>query len=113
MSISLRVLDETRIDIDDARRRLGTEENPIHFTTFYRLTKRGLKVPGGERKTLEHLRVCGRLITSVEAIERFVAATNGIDPDASEADEATAARTRRRQAELARVDRDLDAAGIR
>jgi hypothetical protein len=111
MSASLRILDETRIDIDEALRRLGTEENPIHFTTFYRLTKRGLKAPDGARKTLEHLRVGGRLITSVEAIERFVAATNGIDLGGESA-AASPVRTKRRQRELDRVDAELAAAGI-
>jgi hypothetical protein len=112
MSASLQVLDETRIDVEEAQRRLGTDDNPIHFTTVYRLMSRGLKTPGGERVTLEHLRIGGRLITSVEAISRFVASINGINPDAPEAVESTPARTKRREAELAAVDRRLDAAGI-
>jgi hypothetical protein len=113
MSASLRILDETRIDIEEAQRRLGTDDTPIHFTTVYRLMSRGLKTPAGEPIALEHLRVGGRLITSVEAISRFVAATNGIDLDAPEAVEATPARqTKTRQRELARVDAELAAIGI-
>ena len=48
MSVSLRILDETRIDIEEAQRRLGTDDTPIHFTTVYRLMSRGLKTPGGD-----------------------------------------------------------------
>jgi hypothetical protein len=112
MSVSLRVLDETRVDIEEAKRRLGTDETPIHFTTVYRLMNRGLKSPTGQRITLEHLRLAGRLITSVEAISRFVAATNGIPLDAPEVLETPSVRTKERAAELARVDRELAAAGI-
>ena len=112
MSVSLRVLDETRIDIEEAQRRLGTDDNPVHFTTVYRLMSRGLKTPSGERAYLEHLRVGGKLITSVQAIERFVARTNGIDPDAPEPVQVAPALSKRRQAELDRVDRKLEAAGI-
>jgi hypothetical protein len=113
MSASLRILTETRIDIDQAQRLLATDERPIHFTTVYRLMKRGLQAPSGDRVILESVRVGLRRITSVEAIERFVARTNGIDLDAPGAVEASPARrSRRRQAELARVDRELEAAGI-
>jgi hypothetical protein len=109
MSTSLRILDESRIDIEEAQRRLGTDNNPVHFTTVYRLMSRGLKSPSGQRVTLDHLRVGGRLITSIEAIARFVASTNGID---LEAPEAPSTRSKRRQAELDRIDRELAAAGI-
>jgi hypothetical protein len=110
MSVCLSILDETRIDIEEAQRRLGTDDNPIHFTTVYRLMSRGLKTPSGERTYLEHLRIGGRLITSVEAIARFVARTNGIDD--SEAVSAPTACSKQRAVELAAVDRRLDAAGI-
>ncbi len=110
--VSLRILDESRIDIEEAQRRLGTDDTPINFTSGYPLMSRGLKTPSGERAYVEHLRVGGRLITSIEAIARFVAATNGIDLDAPEAVEASPARSKRRQAELDRVDRELAAAGI-
>ncbi len=109
MSASLRILDETRIDIEEAQRRLGTDDTPIHFTTVYRLMSRGLKTCAGERVCLEHLRVGGRLITSIEAIARFVAATNGLCVDAVEA---PPAHDKARQRELDRVDRELASAGI-
>jgi hypothetical protein len=104
MGNPLRILHETRLDIDEARPYLGTAETPASTSTVRRAMKRG---------GLEFLRVGGRLITSLEAIERYVARTNGIDLDAPQVAEATPARSKRRQAELARVDRALDAAGIR
>jgi hypothetical protein len=113
MSASLRILSETRVDIEQAQRLLGTDDRPIHFTTVYRLMKRGLQAPSGDRVVLESVRVGLRRITSVEAIERFVAATNGIDLDAPETVEASPARSKRRQKELAGVDRYLDSVGIR
>jgi hypothetical protein len=105
----LRILGETRIDIDEARRRLGTDGKPIHYATVYRMMNRGLETPGGGRAVLEHLRVGGKLITSVEAIARFVAATNGIDPDDTEDPSAPSVRRAR---ELSRVDRELEARGL-
>jgi hypothetical protein len=113
MSASLRILSETRVDIGQARRLLGTDDRPIHFTTVYRLMKRGLQAPSGERIVLESVRVGLRRITSVEAIERFVAATNDINPDGPAAVEASPARRlKARERELAGVDRYLDSVGI-
>jgi hypothetical protein len=109
MSTSLRILSETRVDIYRARCLLGTDDRPIHFTTVYRLMKRGLQAPSGDRVVLESVRVGLRRITSVEAIERFVAATNGIDPDAPDAVEVSPARrSKARERELAGLDRYLD-----
>jgi len=109
---SLRILSETRVDVEQAQRLLGTDDRPIHFTTVYRLMRCGLQAPNGKRNILESVRVGLRRITSVEAVERFVAAINGIDLDGSEVGAASPARTKRRERELARVDAALAAAGI-
>jgi hypothetical protein len=53
------------------------------------------------------------LITSVEAIERYVAKLNGLDGGTGDRDEPPLTRSKRRQAELARVDRELDEFGIK
>jgi hypothetical protein len=113
MSASLRILSETRVDIDQARRRLGTDDRPVHHTTVYRLMSRGLQAPSGERVVLESVRVGLRRITSIEAIERFIAVTNGLDLDGPGAVESSPARSKRRQKDLAGVDRYLDSVGIR
>jgi Protein of unknown function (DUF1580) len=112
VAVSLRILNETKVGIDETQRRLGADETPIHFTSVYRLMNRGVKAPDGQRVYLEHLRVGGKLITSLEAIERFVAATNGVDLDGAELIEALPASSKQRAKELAEIDRQLAAAGI-
>ena len=114
MAVSLRILDETKIDLEQARHRLGTADQPLHYVTVIRLIHRGLKMPDGSRVYLDHLRLGGKLVTSTEAIARFAAATNGIDPgDPSTLDPSdTPAPTKARLRELEHVDRELDASGI-
>jgi hypothetical protein len=109
MSVSIRILEETKIDVETTRKRLGTDGKPVHYATIYRLMNRGLETPDGGRAHLEHLRVGGKLVTSVEAISRFVAATNGIDLADAEGQPAPPAA---RAKELDRVDRELDRAGV-
>jgi hypothetical protein len=110
MSGALRILSETRIDVDDAGRRMGPEGRPVHYTSVYRAMRLGRLAPDGERVRLEHLRCGGRLMTSVEAVERYLARLNGIELDAAE--ENPARRTKRREAVLRAVDKELDAIGI-
>jgi hypothetical protein len=101
MSTSLRILDEDRLEGEEVCELLRWS-----MATFYRNCRRGM----------EHLhtgpRRGGKIITSRQAVERFLAKLNGIDLDAPEAVEATPARSRRREAELRRVDAALEAAGI-
>jgi len=112
MSTALRILNETRIDLEAARPLLGTAENPASMVTVRRATHIGARTPDGGRTYLEFLKTGLKVITSVEAVERYLAAINGIDLDGSEAVEAPAPRqTKRRQQELARVDRELDLGG--
>jgi hypothetical protein len=109
MSDALRILGETRIGIEEVQKLLGTPDSPVHFSTAYRAMKSGLRTPSGDRACLEHLRIGGRLISSLEAVERFVAAINGLEPqDAA----AGPARSKARQRELDRIEAELNAAGI-
>jgi hypothetical protein len=113
MCSALRILDEHKIDTDETCELLGTAENPVHSVTVLRAMNQGRKTPSGQRVYLEHLHIGGKIITSREACERYLAALNGIDLDAPEAGDATPARrTKRRQVELAAVDRQLDEVGI-
>ena len=66
---------ERLITLREAVRRLpsGTGDRRLHISTIYRWTARGV---GGVR--LETLRVGGRLVTSVEAIQRFAERCSGI-----------------------------------
>jgi predicted site-specific integrase-resolvase len=74
MSGPLRILREDRISLDDVCEMLG-----INRSTAYRWCRRGL----------EHLHTSdrrgGKIITSHQAVERFVAAMNGIELEAAEA----------------------------
>lgn len=102
MSTALRILDEDRLYGEDVCELLKWS-----MTTFYRACRRGL----------EHLhtgpRRGGKILTSRQAIERYLAKLNDIDLDGTAAvEEVPARRTKRRQAELASVDRQLDAIGI-
>jgi hypothetical protein len=110
MSISLRVLSEQRIGVERACQLLGTDdEHPVHATRVYAAMKHGAKTRSGQRVTLEYARVIGKLVTSVEAIERFIIALNAVEPVVLPA---TAKQLKRRQKELAAVDAELAAEGI-
>ena len=102
MSNPLRILDEDRMERDDVCSFMGWE--PV---TFYRHLRRGL----------EHLRTGpgrgAKVLTSRQALERYLARLNGIESDGTDAvEEVPARRTKRREAELASVDRELAALGI-
>jgi hypothetical protein len=111
MSHALQILNETRIDLNGARSLLGTPENPASMATVRRATHIGARTPDGVRVRLEYLKTGLKVITSVEAVERYLARLNGINPDGSGAVEATPMRKARRR-ELERVDRELDRTGI-
>jgi hypothetical protein len=100
MSDPLRILDEDVIDLEQVAAKLK-----ISMATAYRYCRRGL----------EHLKTAdtgGRILTSHQAVARYLAQINGIDPDAPDAVEASPARSKRRQKELAGVDRYLDSVGM-
>jgi hypothetical protein len=111
MASSIRILNETRIDIDGICERIGGNGKPAHPVTAFRLMTRGIKLADGSREYLESLKIAGRLFSSVEALERFVCKTNGIELDSVEAG-STSAPSKRRAKELADVDVQLAAAGI-
>jgi hypothetical protein len=112
MSNPLRILGETRIDLEGVRPLLGTPEKPASMATVRRAMNVGGRTPDGGRVRLEYLKTGLKIITSVEAVGRYLATLNGIDLDGPDAVEVTPARTGRRRRELARVDADLDRAGI-
>lgn len=110
MSNPLRILDEHRIDLEGICELLGTADKPASQATGRRAMNRGSATPDGWTY-LEHLHVGGKVISSREAVERYLAAINGISLEAPEAGSTAPVRSKRRQAELARVDRELAAAG--
>jgi hypothetical protein len=96
--MSLRILDEDKIDVDGVCSLLECSRPSV-----YRAFRNGLEFlrtgpqPGG------------RTISSRQAVERYLAKLNGIDLGA---DDSEATPSKRRKKELAEVDRQLAAAGI-
>jgi hypothetical protein len=105
------ILDEQKLNLQDARPHLGTARKPADFSTVWRAVTRGTILPDGTRLKLDAVRIGGQWITSVEAIERYVmgltAAWTGEDVEP-----AGPSQSQRRARELARVDRELEAVGI-
>jgi hypothetical protein len=81
---------ETTITLAQAAARLPPNRlhRPVTASCVLRWVLSGVKVPGGGRMKLEAVRLGGRWLTSVEALERFAArqtpgldaATNGAPP---------------------------------
>jgi hypothetical protein len=90
MTGPLRILSETKIGVDRAGELLGPQGEPLHFSSVYRAMKVGRIAPDGGRVRLEHLTNGGRLITSVEAVGRYLARLNGITLEAAEPELAAA-----------------------
>jgi hypothetical protein len=68
-----RILDERRLTLDQARYRLGTYEHPISPRAVRRLITKGLPDADGHPVILEHLRIGREIVTSLEAVRRFLA----------------------------------------
>jgi hypothetical protein len=84
MSNPLRILRETRIDLEEARPLLGTADKPASMATVRRATRVEARTPGGGRVYLEYLKTGGKIVTSIEAVERYLAKLNGISPTGSD-----------------------------
>jgi hypothetical protein len=71
MAIDLRT--ETPLGLAQAARRVpsGRRERPVHPSTLFRWIHDGVRVAGGAIVRLEALRLGGRWVTSLEALQRF------------------------------------------
>lgn len=69
------VLEETTLSLIAAARRLppGRRGRPVTLSCVFRWITDGVKLPSGDVVRLEAVRLGGRWITSVEALERFAA----------------------------------------
>jgi hypothetical protein len=50
------------------------EGRPLHQSTIFRWATRGIKLPSGEVLKLEAARVSGKMLTTLAALHRFLAA---------------------------------------
>jgi hypothetical protein len=105
------ILDEQRVNLQDARPLLGTTRKPADFSTVWRAVTRGTIQPDGTRLKLDAVRIGGQWITSVEAIVRYVMALTAAFTG-EEIEDAAGPPSKRRAKELAHVDRELNAKGI-
>lgn len=91
------------------------DEIPTHPATVSRWVKTGVKVAGGSRVRLQAIRSPSGWKVSEEAVEAFLAHLTALalgDDAETHDDTPQAAVSAARARELARVDRELDAAGI-
>jgi hypothetical protein len=107
------ILDETKLGLAAAARRFPPlrAERPRHPATLTRWIQRGILGPGGQRVRLEAVRAGGSWITSIEAIERFMATLSARSAD----DETVLPMVRtpaQRQSAAERAGKELEAVGI-
>lgn len=75
-TLSVDIRNEQLLSLPQAARRFPPyrQGRPVSPVTIWRWISAGVKLPGGRRVKLGAVRVSGRWLTSVEAIERFIAA---------------------------------------
>src|SRR5262245_37647597 len=78
MAADLRILNEHRIDVEKTCEHLGASGEPVSASSVYRAFEPGRLSVTGQLVQLGHLKINGKLMTSLEAIERYVAALNGV-----------------------------------
>jgi hypothetical protein len=106
----IRILDEEKLGLEEARPVMGTGGKLADFTTVYRAVTKGNLLPNGQRLCLEAVRISGQWVTSREAIGHYVEAmTLGWT---NETGERLTMPSKSRANELARVDAEPAAVGI-
>jgi Protein of unknown function (DUF1580) len=78
----------------------------INHATLWRWCDRGCKTASGETVKLEHVRFGSRIVSTFDALERFLAAITERPEDAT-----TVRTTGQRDRAAAKADRELAAAG--
>src|SRR4051794_2581017 len=108
---------ETTISLSDAARLLprGRRGRPVSISCLLRWIITGARLPSGERVRLEGLRLGGRWVTSMQAIQRFaIRLTPQLDdtPTRAASKGPTTSRTpKKRDAASNRAERRLEAEG--
>lgn len=101
---------ETLLSLSQAARRLppGRGGRPMHMSGILRWVLEGAKAPDGSRVRLEAMRLGGRWLTSVEALQRFgEALTPRLDDDRP-----TIRTPTQRSRAAERAARELEALGV-
>jgi hypothetical protein len=70
--IDLRIQDEHKLSLEEARLPFGTNGKPADFSTVYRAVTKGNIRPDGRREYLGVIRIGGAWATSREAISRYI-----------------------------------------
>jgi hypothetical protein len=97
------------LSLTQAARRLPSARagRPVHSSCVWRWITSGVSLPSGEIVRLEAARLAGRYITSIPALERFIARqTRSLEP----APRLRTAGQRQRASE--RVEKELEKIGI-
>jgi hypothetical protein len=74
--------------------------------------RRGFRTPSGGRAYVEHLHVGGKIVSSREAVERYLAQVNGISLDGSGPSSPGSLSSKRRKEELAQAAREVEALAL-
>jgi hypothetical protein len=108
-------ISEQAIPLGEAARIYGTSRGgrPTHVSTVLRHITRGTRLPSGEIIYLEGARLGGRWVTTREAVQRYIERLTEAALGQAQCAPAHVRTSASRQRELTRVDRSLDAAGIR
>jgi Protein of unknown function (DUF1580) len=74
--LPVNIRSEQLLSLPQAARRFPPyrQDRPVNPSTVWRWISGGVKLPDGSRVKLGAVRLSGRWLTSVEAIERFIAA---------------------------------------
>jgi hypothetical protein len=75
-TLPVNIRTEQLLSLPQAARRFPPyrQERPVSPSTIWRWISAGVRLPDGRRVKLAAIRLSGRWLTSLEAIERFVAA---------------------------------------
>ncbi len=105
LDIAAEVLAGSGLSLAQAARRFPSfrQNRPVHPSCVFRWIRQGVRLPDGRRVQLEAIRLAGRLLTSEQALARFLADQQD-PPSGHLLSPHTTPRRQRRAAERAQAD---------
>jgi len=102
--------EETTINLKQVAEHVpvGRRGRPLHLSTVLRWILHGTKAPSGQIVRLEGIRLGGKWITSVQAVQRF---SERLTPSLEVAERPSPTRTKRERASQ-RAARELEKLGV-